>query len=298
LRRSPFTAVPGRLAELARPRRADLHIHTTASDGEFTASQVGALARQANLAAVAITDHDTLTFPEDVRAAAGEMIEVIPGVEISASFQGREVHLLGYFISCDHSDLNRALSRIRDARRERFHEFVARLAASGTILPPDRVRLVAESSQSLGRRHLARLIVECGFARTRTEAFHRYLSPQTRALKPKLLLPIEEAIHLVRAAGGVASLAHPAPELDESDFAALAAMGLAALEAEYPWNRSSRGALLREAARGLNLAVTGGSDCHGPDPSHRRIGSHGITRDELSVLRGWRGQSVPATCRI
>jgi predicted metal-dependent phosphoesterase TrpH len=289
--------VPGRLAELAHPRRADLHIHTTASDGEFTASQVGALARQANLAAVAITDHDTHTLPDDVRAAAGEKIEVIPGVEISASFQDREVHLLGYFISCDHSDLNRALSRIRDARRERFHEFVARLAVSGMILPPDRVRLVAESSQSLGRRHLARLIVECGFARTRTEAFHRYLSPQTRALKPKLLLPIEEAIHLVRAAGGVASLAHPAPELDATDFAALAAMGLAALEAEYPWNRSSRGALLRDVAGSLNLTVTGGSDCHGPDPSHRRIGSHGITLDELSVLRGWRGESIRSTCR-
>ena len=297
MRRSPFTAVPGRLAELAHLRRADLHIHTTASDGEFTTSQVGALARQANLAAMAITDHDTLTPPDELRAAAGEKIEVIPGVEISASFHGREVHLLGYDISCDHPDLNRALSRIRSARRERFHEFVARLAASGMNLPPERVRQVAESAQSLGRRHLARLILECGLARTRTEAFHRYLNPQTRSLAPKLLVPIAEAIHLVRAAGGVASLAHPSPDLDETDFAALARMGLAALEAEYPWNRSARGALLRVAARALDLAVSGGSDCHGPDPSHRRIGSHGITLDELNALRGWRGQSAPSTCR-
>ena len=297
MRRSPFTAVPGRLAELAHPRRADLHIHTIASDGEFTATQAGAMARQANLAAVAITDHDTLTPSDDVQAAAGEEIEVIPGIEISASFRDREVHLLGYFIRSDNADLNRALSRIRNARRERFHEFVARLASGGTALPPDRVRLVAESSQSLGRRHLARLIVEYGFARTRAEAFHRYLSPLTRSLKPKLLVPIEEAIHLVRTAGGVASLAHPAPDLDETDFAALAAMGLAALEAEYPWNRTSRRAQLRNVAGDLNLAVSGGSDCHGPDPSHRRIGSHGITPDELSVLRGWRGQSDRSTCR-
>ena len=287
--------MPGRLAELSRPRRADLHVHTIASDGEYTAAQVGALARRAGLAALAITDHDILTPPEAVCAEAGEGIEVIAGVEISASFGDREVHLLGYFVSLDHPDLNRGLARICNARRDRFREFVVQLAGSGINLPPDRVRLVAESSRSLGRRHLAKLLTQCGYARSRAEAFHRFLQPLARAMPPRCLLPIEEAIHLVRTAGGMASLAHPSPDLSAADFGALAAMGLAALETEYPWRRSSRGALLRDAARGLNLAITGGSDCHGPHPSHRRIGSHGIALDELSALRGWRGQSVPST---
>jgi predicted metal-dependent phosphoesterase TrpH len=282
------------MAELVAPRRADLHVHTSASDGEYTASQVVALAREAKLAAVAITDHDEITIPDKLLAAGGSPIEVIPGVEISAEFNGREVHLLGYFIRVDHPDLNLVLSRIRDARRERFYGFVAKLRETGTHLPADRIRLTAESSSSLGRRHLARLLFECGFAATRVEAFHRFLGPVARGVLPKALVPIEEAIQLVRAAGGLSSLAHPSTDLTVADFRSLTKMGLAALEAEYPWGRSSRSALLREAAARLNLAATGGSDCHGPDPSHRRIGSHGITADELNALRGWRGERVPS----
>ncbi len=296
MRRSHFTDVPGRLAGLSRPRRADLHIHTTASDGEYSASQVGALARLAGLAAVAITDHDTLTPLEAVHASAGDEIELIAGAEISVSFQGRELHLLGYFVRPEHPDLNRGLSRLCIARRERFHEFVVQLARSGINLPPDRVQLVAESSRSLGRRHLAGLLAECGFARSRNEAFHRFLQPLSRTMPPKCLLPIEEAIHLVRAAGGTASLAHPPLDLDAADFAALPGLGIDALEAEYPWRRLSRSAYLRDIARGLKLAVTGGSDCHGPDPSHRRIGSRGITLEELNALRDWRGQRVASVC--
>jgi len=296
VRQSAFTAVPGRLAALAQSGRADLHIHTTASDGEYTAAQVGALARLANLTAIAITDHDILVASADSRSAAGAQIEMISAVEISARFNNREVHLLGYFVRTNHDELNRSLTRLRDSRRERFKDFVARLAENGTHLPSERIRAVADSSASLGRRHLARILVESGFSSTRAEAFRRFIGPLSSSVSPKELLPMDEAIQLVRAAGGVASLAHPSPELTSKDFQALAAMGLAALEVEYPWGRSSRTPLLRAAAAGLGLAVTGGSDCHGPDPPHRRIGSRGISRDELTALRDWRGGTIPSTC--
>src|SRR5262245_28208852 len=105
-RRSPFTSVARRLAQLSRPRLADLHVHTTPSDGEFSPSQVVALARQANLCAVAITDHDTLAAVSEARNAAGDTIEVIPAVEITAGFAGRELHLLAYFVLTDHDELN------------------------------------------------------------------------------------------------------------------------------------------------------------------------------------------------
>jgi 3',5'-nucleoside bisphosphate phosphatase len=295
LKRSPFTSVPERLAGLARPRRADLHLHTTASDGEYTPAQVVALARQANLVAVAITDHDTFAGVEESRGVAGESVEVVPGVEISACHNGREVHLLGYFIRTDNSDLNAALATLRSGRCERFHGFVARLAEHGVALPEDRVRLVAESSPSLGRRHLAGLLQSCGIAKTRYEAFQRYLGPAARTLPPKLLIPVEEAIQLVTAAGGIASLAHPSPELADADFRRLAEFGLAALEVEYPWAKRSIAKRLREAALRLGLAMTGGSDCHGPDPSHRRIGSYGITAEELTALRGWVDRRVSYT---
>ena len=271
-----------------RPRRADLHTHTTASDGEFTPQQVVAFARHAKLAALAITDHDTLAALDDARDATGDHLELVPGVEITAGFAGREVHLLGYFVRTDHAPLHAILARLCERRRERFLAYIARLAANGYSIPADRVKLVEDASPSLGRRHVAGLLVACGFAHHRTEAFHRFLGPLAREVLPKELLPLEEAVALVRAAGGVTSLAHPSPDLTDADFRELATLGLDALEVEYPWGRNSPAARLREAAARFGFAITGGSDCHGPDPARRCIGSHAITLDELDVLRGLR----------
>jgi predicted metal-dependent phosphoesterase TrpH len=284
-RRDPFTRLCGRLAELARPRRADLHAHTTASDGEYTPGQVVALARQAGLCAVAVTDHDTLAGVSEALAVAGEAIGVVPGVEISTSFAGRELHLLGYFVHTDRTELNAALVALCESRRERFRDFVARLGERGLALPGDRVRLVEEATVSLGRRHVAGLLVGCGHARTRAEAFHRFVGPLARSVRPKALVPLAEAIRLVRAAGGVASLAHPPSDLGDGAFGQFREMGLDALEVAYPWGRSSPAARLREAAARFGFAVSGGSDCHGPEPAHRRIGSSAITSDELAALR-------------
>src|SRR5688500_13853891 len=105
-RTSAYTLAARRLAQLAAPARADLHVHTVASDGEYTPSQVVAQARLAKLCAVAVTDHDTLAGVEEARAAADGHVEFVPGVEISARFAGREVHLLGYFVRTDHDELN------------------------------------------------------------------------------------------------------------------------------------------------------------------------------------------------
>lgn len=285
-RRSPFTNLARQLAALARPRRADLHVHTTASDGEFTPSQVAALARQAGVAAVAVTDHDTLSGVAEAQAGATPELDVIAGVEISTSHNGREFHLLGYFVRTDHADLNAALARVRERRRERFREFVDRIRATGRTIPADRVALVEQASESLGRRHVAQLLVACGVTRTRNEAFQRFVGPVRKEVGPKVLVPVEEAIHLVHAAGGVASLAHPPADLDDDTFRTLAGYGLDALEAEYPWGRNSRTNALRETAARFGLAVSGGSDCHGPDPAHRMVGTHGITVEELAALRG------------
>jgi predicted metal-dependent phosphoesterase TrpH len=284
-RHSPFTRLCTDLAALDRPRRADLHVHTTASDGEFTPQQVVALARQANLTAVAITDHDTLAAIPEASEAAGGHIEVIPAVEITATFAGREVHLLGYFVNIHHAELNAALARLCDRRRDRFRDFVAKLAEQGRAIPADRAQLVEEATASLGRRHVAGLLVACGFAHHRTEAFHRFLGPLAGTVLPKELLPVEEAVALVHAAGGVASLAHPHPDLTDADFATLAGFGLDAIEAVYPWGRNSPESRLREVAARFGFAITGGSDCHGPTPTHRRIGSHAITADELAALQ-------------
>ena len=284
-KRSPFTQLCGRLAQLAAPARADLHVHSTQSDGEYAPPQIVAGARRAGLRAVAVTDHDTLAGVAEARAAAGNDIEVVSGVEISTTFAGREFHLLGYFVRTDSCELNAALAAVCAARRERFGDFVACLRESGRTLPDEPVRVVVETTASLGRRHVAALLVAARHARTRTEAFHRLLNPLARKVRPKVLVPIEEAIRLVHAAGGVASLAHPPSDLTDEQFEALRAAGLDAVEAVYPWGRNSPAVRLRATAAKLGLAVSGGSDCHGPDPAHRRIGSHAITSDEFAALR-------------
>ena len=282
---APFTRLCGQFAALARPARADLHVHTTASDGEYTPSQVVAFARLAKLCAVAITDHDTFAGVADAQTAAGTAVEVIPGVEISTSFAGREFHLLGYFVRTDHAELNAALARVCDSRRERFRDFVSLLNARGLPLPEDRVRLTEAATSSLGRRHVAQLLVACGHALTRTEAFHRFLHSVAKQTRPKALVPIATAIQLVHAAGGVASLAHPPPDLSDAQFADLRDAGLDAVEAVYAWGRNSPALRLRAVAEQLGMAVSGGSDCHGPEPAHRGVGSHAITAEELAMLR-------------
>jgi predicted metal-dependent phosphoesterase TrpH len=255
------------------------------------------LAREARLCAVAVTDHDTLAAVAPAAAAAGELpepsVEVIPAVEITTSFEGRELHLLGFFVRIDHAELNAALDRLCVARRERFRDYLAELGARGFPIPQDRARLVEEGSASLGRRHVAGLLAACGHARTLNEAFHRLLGPLRGAVMPKEPLAMYRAIGLVHAAGGVASLAHPPAELTDEQFGRLHEMGLDAVEAEYAWRRSSPAIRLRQIAKQYNLAMTGGSDCHGPDPAHRRIGSYGIAADELNRLRE-RCRAAPA----
>lgn len=288
-RTSPYTQLGTRLAQLAAPARADLHTHTTASDGEYTASQVVMLARLAGLRAVAVTDHDTLAGVAEAQAAAGSAIELVPGVEISTAFAGREFHLLGYFVRTDHDELNAALATLCASRRDRFRALVALLRERGVPIAEDRARLLEEATASLGRRHAAALVVACGAAGTRTEAFHRFVNPLVGRVRPKALVPIEDAIRLVRAAGGVASLAHPPADLPDEAFATLRDFGLDALEAVYSWGRRSPAAKLRETAARFEFAVSGGSDCHGPDPAQRRVGSHAITSDELEALRARTG---------
>lgn len=284
-RTSAYTLAAAQLAQLAAPARADLHTHTTASDGEYTPSQVVAQARLAKLCAVAITDHDTLAGVEEARAAAGIHLALVPGVEISARFDGREVHLLGYFVRTDHAELNATLEAVCAARRERFRHFVEILRRDGLELPEDRVRLVEAATVSLGRRHVAGLLVACGTARTRHDAFQTLLSRTRGHAVPKLLVPVEDAIRLVRDAGGVSSLAHPPADLTDEQFERLRTFGLNALEAVYPWGRSSRTKPLRERAARSGFVISGGSDCHGPEPAARRIGTCAITADELAALR-------------
>jgi 3',5'-nucleoside bisphosphate phosphatase len=281
--RQPFTALCQLAARGRRAGRADLHLHTTASDGTYTADQIIDLARRSGLSAVAITDHDTLAAVPAARdAALGSGVEVISGVEISAEYAGRELHLLGYFVDEDNGPLAVALEKVRRGRAERFREMIERLRSCGVSLEEEEIA-ATERPDALGRRHLAELIVKARQASTVREAFTRYLHDGGRVAVPKRRLPVAEALVLVRAAGGVAAWAHPSYDCERGHVLELRGLGLGALEVDFPAVKGSRGRELRGWAAALELAITGGSDCHGP--GRHPLGSRGVTAAELERLR-------------
>ena len=282
--RQPFTTL---CQSLARPRthgRADLHVHTTCSDGVYAPAQIVDLARRSGLAALAITDHDTLAGIAPAQQAPATALEIIAGVEITAEHRGAELHLLGYFVRLDDDALNAALNRLQLSRANRFREMIERLRSHGVFL--DAGTTCAHSAQTtLGRRHVAELLVQARKAANVREAFQRWLGDHGRINVPKECLPVAEAIALVRQAGGVAAWAHPPYDAPKDALPELAALGLQAVEVDYPRCKPSQGRQLRAWAGEFGLAITGGSDCHGPDAPVRGLGSCGVTRGELEALR-------------
>jgi predicted metal-dependent phosphoesterase TrpH len=280
--RQPFTSLCQQLARGPHTGRADLHLHSTASDALYTPAQLVDLARRSGLAAIALTDHDTLAgLPAARQAAAGTSLEVIAGVEITAERRGHELHLLGYFVDPEYGPLCVALAGLREHRVARFHAMVGRLREGGVSVE---LRERDLSPDALGRRHLAELLVAQGKAGSVREAFQRWLRDGGSAAVAKKRLPVAEAIALVRQAGGVAALAHPPYDGDTlASLAELTALGLGAVEVEYPGAGRSQRETLRRWAGQLGLAVTGGSDCHGP--GKRAVGACTISDTELEQLR-------------
>jgi predicted metal-dependent phosphoesterase TrpH len=289
--REPFTHL---CRELARGRcagRADLHLHTTFSDGLYTPTQVVDLARRSGLSAIAITDHDTTAGVKEARAAAGTALEVVAGVEITAEHCQRELHLLAYFVDLNDDPLQAALKEIRRGRVERFGAMIERLRRCGVSIDEGEPC----SADAPGRRHLAEMLVRQGKAGSVREAFNRWLADGGVAEVPKKRLPVAEAIALVRGSGGVAAWAHPAYDGTGETLAELARLGLGAVEVEFPDVRRGRTRELRSWAEALGLAITGGSDCHGP--RRKTIGSCTISDEELEQLRHrTRGSSCSAPC--
>ena len=277
----PFTRLCQTMAAPPYRGRADLHLHTTASDGRYTAAQILDLAHRSGLAAVAITDHDTMAGAIAARAAAPPGLEVIAAVEISAEWEGHEFHVLGYFVDPTHPGLTAALAKLIEHRVGRFRAMVERLEKVGIHLECEPL----EGNVAIGRRHLAEMLVAAGKVGSVREAFTRYLHDAGPANEPKLLLPLAEAIAAIRAAGGVASYAHPPYTLTPDMLAPLKEVGLGAVEAEYPGYAASRTKYLRDLAGQLGLAISGGSDCHGPDDHKRTVGARTIDADDLERLR-------------
>jgi predicted metal-dependent phosphoesterase TrpH len=285
--KQPFTALCQLASRSRCAGRADLHMHSTYSDGTYTPAQVVDLARRSGLAAIALTDHDTVNGVfEALSAAQGSNLEIVAGVEISTEYRGSELHLLGYFVDTESRPLVAALERLRTDRANRFWEMADRLRGCGVTVDDRELRAFATlETGTLGRRNLAEFLVHTRRAGSIRDAFLRFLGDRGRVAVPKVRLSVADAIARVNEAHGVAAWAHPSQVCTRETLSELRGMGLGAVEVEYPALRPSRNRELRGLACGLGLAVTGGSDCHGPEQPRRAVGACSISTDELERLR-------------
>ncbi len=243
----------------------DLHLHTTASDGTDTPEEVVALAAEKGFEVIAITDHDTMSGVAEALAAGRRLgVRVISGVEISAGGD-TEVHVLGYAIQKPEK-LLQVLEKMRVQRSQRMRQMVLRLNELGVEVPLNRVTGLAQ--ESVGRSHLARVLVEDGVVRDVREAFQRYLAPGRPAYVEREKLSVSQAVALIDSAGGIPVIAHPGQNHGESfwmkdRFAELKQAGLKGIEAYHMAHSQQQAMAFARTAKDLNLLVTGGSDYHG-----------------------------------
>ena len=250
--------------------RADLHVHSSASDGTDPPAEVMRRAARAGLDVVALTDHDTVAGHAEARQA-GAPLTLLPGMELSCRLGGHSLHLLAYLFDPGHPELAAELGLIRDDRVLRARAMVDRLAELGVAIGWDQVAAIAGPAV-VGRPHIARAMAASGAIAAPHEAFTRdWIGDGGRAYVGRYALDPVRAIGLVRDAGGVTVLAHPRagrPVPDE-EIGRLAAAGLAGLEVFHPDQEGTERAGLLALARDLGLVATGGSDDHGSLTGHR-----------------------------
>ncbi len=246
---------------------ADMHVHTTCSDGLLSPRETTEEAARVGLRAVGIADHDTLLGMPEAQAAASRLnIEVIPAVELSADQEHLEVHILAYYPG---DALEDTLQELRAMRLSRMHEMITRLAGLGVSVPIQRVLEIAGSAAP-GRPHLARAMEEEGHV-SKSEAFDRYLAKGRPAYVGRVRPSPGEAVTLIREAGGIPVLAHPGSHLDEL-AEPLLRRGLMGIEAYHPSHTEEDTARCLQLCRRMGLLVTGGSDSHGPGTGRPQIG--------------------------
>ncbi|MGQ0667247.1 MAG: PHP domain-containing protein [Nitrospiraceae bacterium] len=268
--------------------RLDLHVHTTHSDGSSTPAEVVGLAHKAGVTALAITDHDIMTGVAEATVTGQQFgIEIIPGIEISSMLGDSELHVLGYFLDPQEAGLNERLTVLRESRHRRNPQIIERLQALGIDITYEEVLALAGAG-SVGRPHIARILMGKGVVATAQEAFDRFLAADRPAYVPRILPSPAEAIQWIKAAKGLAVLAHPTwvktTEGTLTDLVRqLKADGLDGVEVHYSTHTARQTREYLGLARQLGLLVAGGSDFHG------------LTKPDIAVGIGKGTLHIPGT---
>jgi predicted metal-dependent phosphoesterase TrpH len=265
----------------------DLHLHTTASDGRLSPAQLVARAHAAGLTTISITDHDTVAAIAEVTELAGAIgIRVIPGIEITAVDDGRDVHMLGYFFDPGSATLASLLERQRALRVARVREIGERLAALSRPVDVESVLLAAAArpGSSVGRPQVARELVRAGHVASVQEAFDVWLATGRPAFVPRTGPSPASVVGAIHQAGGIASMAHPGVTRRDELIAPLVDAGMDAIEvyhSDHPPDAEQ--AYLRMAQR-HGVAISGGSDFHGDDTRRNTLGAVSLPEPAFAAL--------------
>lgn len=248
--------------------RIDLHCHTTASDGSLSPSALVKKAAGLGLAAIAVTDHDTIDgVGEGLSAGAKQGVEVVPGVELSTDFENKTVHVLGYFIDMENPVLTEKLTWAKGVRADRNQKIVERFNELGIPMTFEEVAKKA-GGDVVGRPHFAAMLLEKKVVATIQEAFDIYLDRKGKAYVPKFRFTPQESFSLIDKTGGIAVLAHPgsynwAPLYLDYAVEKMMELGLSGLEVLYSEHLPAQTQIFTDIAKRRGLLMTGGSDFHG-----------------------------------
>lgn len=273
-------------------QRVDLHSHTTASDGLFSPTEIVRLARQNGLKAVAITDHDIVSgIDEAIHEGKKLGIEVIPGVEISTLWKGKEIHMLGLFIDYKDQNLLEKLEKQRDVRHRRNQLMIEKLNQLGISITMEEVEAKKRGNstkRNLGRPHIAEVLIEKGIVRTMDEAFDQYLGHDGKAyVTPERITPFE-AIEWIHQSRGAAVIAHPGIYEQDDLIPLLVKKGLDGIEVNHPDHSDEDRKRYKVLAEDFKLIMTAGSDFHGERHGsmyHAPLGTCTVSYEQVLLLK-------------
>ena len=258
----------------------DLHIHSFFSDGTCSPAELIQLAQKNSLSAISITDHDTVAgIPDALLASEASGVEVISGVELSVVCNDQHFHLLGYFFNHQDKELNEKLHVLQSARDKRNKEIVYKLNSLGIDINEEEIKKISGTGQT-GRPHIAKALCQKGVVANFDEAFDRYLKKGASAYVSRFVFSAEEAIDMLKKAGGLTILAHPAqiaPSFAEKQalISRLVDLGLDGLEVYYPTHTAKIRKSLKKIAKRYDMVISGGSDYHGNVRPGTGLAGHG-----------------------
>jgi predicted metal-dependent phosphoesterase TrpH len=266
-------------------KRADLHIHSTHSDGTLTPAEIVRLAKESGLAAVSVTDHDNIAGVSEAQAAGDENgVEVVPGVELSANEDGTDIHMLGYLIDVQSESLIEHLGIFRERRRVRAERMVEKLNKLGLDVSIEAV-LAKAGTAAIGRPHVAEALAETGLVSSYEEVFRKYIGYGGPAYEPKYVISPERSVEIVHSAGGLAVVAHPGVYIKEEMLQKILKSGVDGIESMHPKHTAETVDRLSRLAKDLGLVETGGSDFHGDTRGNTAFGGGTVPYEWVENLR-------------